>query len=104
MSENKDFEFKFIENYNIPRNEFYCSPEGFCRITELIDDYSAKVRVIDEKNKEIETLKKHERMILNYCKGNMDFMWASTIVSIILDCDFRDAKQKMDALREVENE
>lgn len=30
--------------------------------------------------------------ILNYCVPHMDEMWAATIASIILGCDFRDAK------------
>ena len=39
--------------------------------------------------------------ILNYCKDNLQYMWASKIVSILLDCDFRDAKS---ALNEYFNE
>ena len=30
--------------------------------------------------------------ILNYCIPHMDHMWAATVASIILGCDFRDAK------------
>lgn len=30
--------------------------------------------------------------ILNYCAPHMDEMWAAKVSSIILGCDFRDAK------------
>lgn len=30
--------------------------------------------------------------VLDYCKPHLDKMWAATIVGILLDCDFRDAK------------
>lgn len=29
--------------------------------------------------------------ILKYCQPHIDKMWASMVVSILLDCDFRDA-------------
>lgn len=35
---------------------------------------------------------KKEVMILEYCLPNSRFMWASTIMSLILGCDFRDAE------------
>lgn len=34
--------------------------------------------------------------VLKYCRPHTDQMWAANIVSIILNCDFRDAKQKLD--------
>lgn len=33
--------------------------------------------------------------VLKYCRPHTDQMWAANIVSIILNCDFRDAKQKL---------
>lgn len=33
--------------------------------------------------------------IVKYCEPNTEFMWAASIVGIALDCDFRDAKQKI---------
>jgi len=33
--------------------------------------------------------------ILEYCQPHLDQMWASTIAGILLECDFRDAKQKL---------
>jgi hypothetical protein len=40
------------------------------------------------------------RTVLNYIRtaeGNLiQYMWAATIVAVLLDCDFRDSKQKLD--------
>lgn len=43
---------------------------------------------------ERELAKGLEDKILNFCNDNenMKYMWAVKIVSLILDCDFRDAK------------
>jgi hypothetical protein len=30
--------------------------------------------------------------VLKYCEGNTEIMWAATIVGILLNCEFRDAK------------
>lgn len=37
-----------------------------------------------------------EEKILNYCRPHVHMMWAASIVSIILDCDFKDAKTELD--------
>lgn len=34
-------------------------------------------------------------IILKYCQPYMEYMWAATIVSEILECDFRDAEEKL---------
>lgn len=39
-----------------------------------------------------------EMEIIEYCKKYIDQMWATTIVGIILNCDFRDAKAKLELL------
>lgn len=31
---------------------------------------------------------------IRYCLGNTDYMWAAKMISIVLNCDFRDAKEK----------
>lgn len=36
--------------------------------------------------------------IIRYCAPHADNMWAATIISKILDCDFRDAKQEAEWL------
>lgn len=43
----------------------------------------------------IESLMKKNTEVLEYCEAYTDQMWAASIVSIILNCDFRDAKQKL---------
>ena len=41
------------------------------------------------------TLSKEQvKEILLYCRPHLDKMWAASIVSMLLDCDFRDAKEK----------
>lgn len=39
--------------------------------------------------------KEQNNEVLKYCRPHTDQMWAANIVSIILNCDFRDAKQKL---------
>lgn len=34
--------------------------------------------------------------VLNYCKPHTDKMWAAKTISILLGCDFRDAKQTIE--------
>lgn len=41
--------------------------------------------------------------IVKYCEPHTDFMWAASIVGIALDCDFRDAKQKMGSVSDSPN-
>lgn len=40
-------------------------------------------------------LEKREQAVLKYCNGHTQEMWAATIVGILLECDFRDATQKL---------
>ena len=37
---------------------------------------------------------KHKITLLNYCRSHADQMWASTVIAVLLDCDFRDSAQK----------
>jgi hypothetical protein len=41
-------------------------------------------------------LKENSRFvdIVKYCAPHADNMWAAKIISIVLDCDFRDAKRE----------
>lgn len=45
------------------------------------------------------------KTVLNYIKTSQDdltkYMWAATIVAILLDCDFRDSKIKLDEWYEI---
>jgi len=36
-----------------------------------------------------------ELQIIEYCRPELEHMWASTIIGIILDCDFRDADSEL---------
>lgn len=38
---------------------------------------------------------KHKE-ILEVCKGHEQLMWSAKIISILLGCDFRDSKQKLE--------
>lgn len=42
---------------------------------------------------ENEKLKQKQLRVINYSKDKLDQMWAATVVSVLLDCDFRDAKE-----------
>lgn len=39
------------------------------------------------------------RKVLDYCEPHTDQMWADSVVSRLLDCDFRDAKQALESYR-----
>lgn len=43
--------------------------------------------------------KKREEVI-RYCLPHVEMMWAASIIGILLDCDFRDAKQAAEAYLE----
>ena len=66
----------------------------------MIED---KLTLVSEKR--LRELLNHEKDILDYCKNknNLDYMWASTIAGIILNCDFRDAKTEIRKLDEMRN-
>lgn len=38
--------------------------------------------------------------IIEYCYPHTDMMWASTIIAMILKCDFRDAKSTWENVRD----
>lgn len=64
--------------------------ESFDR--EVIEP-SSELGDVDALNRKIKT-------VLNYIKtseGNLtQHMWAATIIAVLLECDFRDSKQKLD--------
>ena len=43
--------------------------------------------------KRLEEQNRKMRQILLYCEPYLDQMWAAVVVGILLDCDFKDAKQ-----------
>ena len=44
---------------------------------------------------EFKKIRQDNNLILQVCKDNEEYMWAAKIISIILDCDFRDAKDAL---------
>jgi len=48
---------------------------------------------------EVKKLLSNQNEILKICKGHEDLMWSAKIIGIILECDFRDAKQKIEDLK-----
>lgn len=42
----------------------------------------------------------NEEKILDYCEPHLDEMWAANIVGILLDCDFRNAKEHLAAWKD----
>jgi len=45
-------------------------------------------------------LSKKDWAVIAYCEAYLDQMWAAMVCSIILECDFRDVKQKIKELRD----
>lgn len=54
--------------------------------------------------KRLRELLDHERKILDYCEKNHGYMWADTVIGIILECDFRDAKEYLKEWRRLHAE
>ena len=57
------------------------------------DTLNEEINKLEQENAR---LREKEKQILNVCTGNTEYMWSAKIVSILLDCDFRDAKQYLD--------
>jgi len=43
----------------------------------------------------ITELENQKKEILKFCTPHLDQMWAARVVSILLDCDFRDAQEAL---------
>lgn len=41
--------------------------------------------------------------VLEYCKPHMKMMWASSVVGILLNCDFKDAETELKKRNERKN-
>lgn len=41
-------------------------------------------------------MEKEKLEVLKYCYGHTSQMWAATIVSILLNCDFRDSTKELE--------
>lgn len=50
-----------------------------------------EIPIVDPGKSDLEKLSE----ILEYCSGRAEQMWAATIAGIILECDFRDVKQRI---------
>lgn len=73
--------------------------EENARLRNILNDSKELNEAINERNKAIFSLVMSEEKInkvLKYCKGKTDYVWAATIVSILLNCDFRDAKETLE--------
>lgn len=42
-----------------------------------------------------------KKEIIEYCKPHLDKMWAATIVSMLLNCDFRDSYQEVEKYEKI---
>lgn len=69
----------------------------------VLKDENRKLKIENDRCKEIaerdgkdySNLSQKMKHILLICKGNEDFFWSAKIISIILDCDFRDSYKKL---------
>jgi len=48
---------------------------------------------ISDQHKQIKTFEEKLLKIKNYSKGHIDQMWSATVLSVILECDFREVKE-----------
>lgn len=76
MKNNKDLDVQTLETKVKERTEMFI---------ELMND---QLSDLDSSNKK-------KKDILNYCRPHIKQMWAATIVSIILNCEFRDAEAEL---------
>jgi len=52
-----------------------------------------------EVNLQVRGFTRKDREILEYCEPYMEYFWASRIVGILLDCDFKDAKTELNKFK-----
>jgi len=64
-----------------------CFDKGLCRDMDDHFKNTVKTEMADHE------LKK-KRQVVEYCLERSQFMWAAYILGILLECDFRDSKQK----------
>lgn len=84
-----DGQLRFCVRERIPYNLLH----QFLRdSTEFYVEYAKEKEVKTTKDKEIECSKLKE--VVEYCLEFHDKFWASKTIAILLDCDFRDAKQE----------
>ena len=76
-------------------------PDGFYDIVSTKDTVEGGVEVVlasdyEKLKAQLEKAETQKHEIIKYCMKNdkFQFMWAATILSIIFDCDFRDASDK----------
>lgn len=54
-------------------------------------EYMKRAQLAERRVKELE---KGQRGAIEYCLPHCDKMWAATVIAELLDCDFRDSKEK----------
>jgi hypothetical protein len=71
-------------------------------MSDTTDDMEAYSGLIpdDENDHEDSKIKRHA--VIEYCYDHLDKMWAAKVVSILLGCDFRNAKEHADLFFEHE--
>ena len=48
-------------------------------------------------------IRQDNNLILQVCKDNEELMWSAKIISVILECDFRDSKQALNDYNKLMN-
>lgn len=54
-------------------------------------EYMKRAQIAERK---VEALEKGQRAAIEYCLPHCDQMWAASVIANLLDCDFRDSKEK----------
>lgn len=100
----EDFEIKFYstssQEARIAELEAHIEATK-TKLTSQIDNvqfFHGKVEKLEQVNKDdmIKT-----KAVIDYCYNHLEQMWAARVVSLLLGCDFRDAKLHADKFNEV---
>lgn len=99
----RDYCHTISQQYNCLRCLLIDLEQANAKIKELeaeLSDCQEKQHNLNE-YKDFEIKKRQDKLveILEYCRKKTHLMWAAWIVSIVLDCDFRDAEYELEKLR-----
>jgi len=57
---------------------------------------AGKIEILSELLENNKMLENNIDKVLTYCQPHTEMMWSASIISMLLNCDFRDSKEKVD--------
>ena len=57
---------------------------------------AGKIEILSELLENNKMLENNIDKVLAYCQPHTEMMWSALIISMLLNCDFRDSKEKVD--------